>query len=347
MIKVLVVDDSHFFRNRISDSLNSDPVIEVIGEAGDGQEAVVKAGELRPDVITMDIEMPNMDGIAAVKKIMETHPVPILMFSSLTREGADATFKALDAGAADFLTKDFKTISFQRDVTIEQLCERVRALGMPRRVSLTEETTAAGRRPHIKSAADRPSKKKFGLAVIGASTGGPVALEQLLKRLPSTFAMPVLLVQHMPSTFTLAFAERLDRLCAVEIKEAEHGDRLEAGRVYIAPGGKQTYVRKNGSGACIEIGEAPSQVTYRPCVDITFNSVANSVRQKVLAIVLTGMGSDGCAGASLLKQKGATIWAQDEASCVVYGMPMAIAKANLADSILPLDEIGQRLACLN
>ena len=341
MIKVLVVDDSHFFRKRISECLNSDADIEVIGEAVDGRDAINKTKELKPDVVTMDIEMPNMDGIKAVKKIMEECPVPILMFSSLTKEGATATLDALNAGAVDFLTKEFKTISFNKDVAIEQLCERVRALAM----SSPSLLPVRGRTIDVNTS--RLSAKDFSLAVIGASTGGPMALEKVLLQLPKSFHIPVVLIQHMPATFTLAFAERLDRVCSIKIKLAVHGERLNAGTVYVAPGGKQTYVRRNGKGAYLEIGEAPTQVIYKPCVDITFNSIANTFNDKVLAIVLTGMGSDGCAGAGFLKQKGATVWVQDEETCVVYGMPMAIVKANLADSVLPLDVIGQKLARIN
>jgi len=344
MIRVLVVDDSHFFRKRITECLNSDPAIKVIGTAMDGFEAIAKARELNPDVITMDIEMPNLDGIEAVKKIMELKPVPILMFSSLTREGADVTLDALNAGAADFLTKEFKTISFQQDVAIEQLCDKVRALGMPRRSSDIVRQETESRNEVDKTLPGALASMRYGLAVIGASTGGPVALEKVLRGLPAEFPIPLIVVQHMPGTFTGAFADRLDKLCAVSVKEAEHGEALAAGTVYVAPGGRQTYLRKNGAGHYLEIGEAPPQVTYKPCVDITFNSIASSYNRRVLAIVMTGMGSDGCAGASILKQKGATIWAQDETTCVVYGMPLAVVKANLADKVFPLDVIGQKLA---
>lgn len=347
MIKALVVDDSHFFRRRIIECLNLDPEIEVIGEACDGHQAIEQAEKLKPDVITMDIEMPNMDGIKAVKNIMEKCPVPILMFSSLTKEGATATLAALDAGAADFLLKEFKTLSFDKDVAIGQLCERVKALASKNQSTTTSKSKVSHRRNEAAlDAQDKLLTKDIGLAVIGASTGGPAALENVLKKLPASYFLPVILIQHMPATFTQAFADRLNTLCAVTIKEAEHGDVLKAGTVYVAPGGKQTYVRKNGRDVYLEIGEAPPEVTYKPCIDITFNSIANSFNKKVLAIVMTGMGSDGCAGASFLKQKGAIIWSQDEASSIVYGMPMAVAKANLADRILGLEDIGRKLASL-
>ena len=348
MIKVLVVDDSGFFRERIKQGLSADSEIEVIGEAVDGQDALEKVQALKPDVVTMDIEMPVMDGITAVKKIMAISPLPILMFSSLTKQGASATLEALNAGASDFLTKDFGERLADKNEAIARLCERVRALGMRKR-PLSAPSLLQGRQQAASSTTNNKQRmiKDYKLAVIGASTGGPAALENILTKLPASCSIPIILVQHMPAAFTQAFADRLDRLCNVKVREAADGDELKAGTVYIAPGGRQTYVRGRGQANYLDIGDAPPQFHYKPSVDITFNSVANKFRGKILAIVMTGMGSDGCVGAQQLKQKGATVWAQDEASSVVYGMPMAVINAKLADNVLSVDEIGRKLASFN
>lgn len=340
MIKVLIVDDSSFFRRRISEFLSSDPNIEVVGQAVDGLDAIEKTKELNPDVITMDIEMPRLDGISAVKKIRETKSTPILMFSSLTMEGAKATFEALDAGASDFLPKKFEEIASERSEAIEKLCDCVKSLA---RAPSTSGAAKIKIPASIRSA-NSASSKGYQLAVIGASTGGPIAIEKVLKQLPANYSLPVLLIQHMPGSFTGAFAERLDKLCAINVKEAEDGDELKPGTAYIAPGGRQMRLKKNGRGSVLSIGDEPVVTTYKPSVDITFNSIAEAYRGRVLAIVLTGMGSDGCDGAKLLREKGATVWAQDEASCVVYGMPMAVVRENLADKVMSVDEIGMSLA---
>ncbi len=340
MVKVLVVDDSSFFRRRITDFLSSDPNIEVIAQAVDGLDAVEKTNQLNPDVITMDIEMPRLDGISAVKKIRETKSTPILMFSSLTHDGAKATFSALDAGASDFLPKKFEEIATEKSDVIKTLCDRVKSLARKK----SDIGTAKIKIPESLKRTSLASSKGYQLAVIGASTGGPVAVEKVLKTLPANYSLPILLIQHMPASFTGAFAERLDKICAISVKEAEDGDQLQAATAYIAPGGRQMCLKKNGRGNIISIEDEPAATTYKPSVDITFNSIAEAYRGRVLAIVLTGMGSDGCNGARMLREKGATVWAQDEASCVVYGMPMAVVKENLADKVMSVDDIGMSLA---
>lgn len=335
------MDDSSFFRRRITEFLSTDNTIEVVGQAVDGLDAIKKAEELNPDVITMDIEMPNMDGISAVKKIRETHSTPILMFSSLTHAGAKATFEALSAGASDFLPKKFEEISNSHADVIKKLCDCIHSLAR-KNVRLPE--AAKIKIPESLRVSTSASSKGYQLAVIGASTGGPIAIEKVLKKLPTGYGLPILLIQHMPASFTGAFAERLNKICAVEVKEAQDGDQLKAGTAYIAPGGKQMQLKKHGRANIIRINDGPVSSAYKPSVDITFNSIAEDYRGRVLAIVMTGMGSDGCIGARLLREKGATVWAQDEASCVVYGMPMAIVKEKLADKIMSVDEIGMSLA---
>lgn len=359
-IRVLVVDDSSFFRRRVSEILTSDKGVEVIDTAMNGKEAVQKAKELRPDVITMDIEMPVMDGISAVREIMLANPTPILMFSSLTHDGAKATLDALDAGALDFLPKRFEDIAKDRNDAVATLLTRVKTLANRRGLSLIKarQLRSASSAPTIakpEPAPTRPVSERhdapaprrrrsmpYKLLAIGCSTGGPVALQQILTRLPGNFPLPIVLIQHMPGTFTSAFAQRLNGLCQITVKEAENGDRLLPGSAYLAPGGKQMLVEGSGSAMRLKVTEGPESLVYKPSVDITFASAAK-VTGDVLAVILTGMGADGRDGSRLLKAQGATLFAQDEASCVVYGMPQAVTAAGLTDESISLDRIAGRI----
>jgi two-component system chemotaxis response regulator CheB len=346
-VRVLVVDDSGFFRRRISEILGSDQKIQVIGTAADGMEAISKVAELRPDVVTMDIEMPVLDGISAVRRIMATHPTPILMFSSLTHEGAQATLDALDAGAVDYLPKRLEDLSSDQSEARRILCARVRAIGARGLVSRTPKgkpapASQADAAPRARTAF--PPKGSIKLVIIGTSTGGPAALQQVLTKLPKDYPVPLLLVQHMPASFTPAFAQRLDQLCAIHVKEAADGDVLTPGTALLAPGGRQMVLEDRRGTVSVRITDSEPGQNYRPCVDITFNSVAKVYPGKTLALVLTGMGADGREGARALKQGGSTIWAQDEATSIVYGMPMAVVEAGLADMVLPLPDIGPGLA---
>ena len=375
VVKVLVVDDSGFFRRRVSEILSADPTIQVIGTATNGKEAIDQALALKPDVITMDYEMPMMDGITAVRHIMQRCPTPVLMFSSLTHEGARVTLDALDAGAVDFLPKNFEDISRNPEKVKQMLCEKVHSISRSNRrmssysapVPAAAPTPTPAPRPGLGGfvapaaaaapvrttpiassggpvptpAAAAPKRKAYKLVAIGTSTGGPVALQRVLTQLPGNFPAPIVLVQHMPAAFTKAFAERLDKLCRISVKEAEDGDILRPGLALLAPGGKQMMI--DGRGA-VRILPGDERLNYKPCVDITFGSAAKSFGDKVLAVVLTGMGADGREGARMLKQGGSQVWAQDEASCVIYGMPMAIIKAGLADAVYSLDDIGRHLA---
>lgn len=364
-VKVLVVDDSGFFRRRVSEILSADTNIQVVGTATNGREAIDQALTLKPDVITMDYEMPMMDGITAVRHIMQRCPTPVLMFSSLTHEGARVTLDALDAGAVDFLPKNFEDISRNPEKVKQLLCEKVHSIARSNRryssytppppapapgssgpSSLSRPAAAPAPAPASSSAGSSssgpaPKRKSYRLVAIGTSTGGPVALQRVLTQLPANFPAPLVLIQHMPAAFTKAFAERLDKLCRISVKEAEDGDQLRPGLALLAPGGKQMMVDPRGT---VRILPGDERLNYKPCVDITFGSAAKAFNDKVLAVVLTGMGADGREGARLLKQSGSQVWAQDEASCVIYGMPMAIVKANLADAIYGLDDIGRHIA---
>lgn len=400
-VKVLIVDDSGFFRHRISDLLSGDSRIEVVGTAQNGREAVEQAKKLRPDLITMDVEMPQMNGIEAVRVIMRESPTNILMLSSLTHEGAQVTLQALEAGALDYLSKDMRAWMEHSASLEKQLCDKVVELGRSRHARLrstfaanpasdtssksmvfrpenktprhtrppatetratnvarafhgdnrttTSSTNVAPSSNALKSAT--PAVRSFGkktvpdckVVVIGSSTGGPAALQQILTQLPANFPHPILLVQHMPKTFTSVFATRLDQQCKISVKEAEDGDRLLPGRALLAPGGHQMIVDPRGNDK-VRIMPGDERLTYKPSVDVTYASVAKSFGKKVLAIILTGMGADGCDGARLLRQQGATIWAQNKESCTIYGMPQAVVNAGLADEILDLNEFGPILS---
>ena len=499
-IRVLIVDDSRFFRKRLAEMIASDPELELAGEAENGRDAVLRVRELKPDLVTMDVEMPVMNGIEAVREIMKVCPTPVLMFSSLTEQGAKATLDALEAGAMDFMPKCFDDILKNKKESVEALIGRMRELGRakgsmhrfrphahtsqahasfsghssvrtePRSASLasglspsstqglgaraslrtttslrentllrdkasigadsrtttftkngleatsrtsslasrlnritssatsqtlgaeglalantTKDTTSISERmvairtrlhsPNKTSArgasaltsnlkesfkenAKESSKetvndkaptslaynRKFAAIFIGSSTGGPLALQTVLTALPADLPVPVVVVQHMPGSFTGPFAERLDELCALKVTEAKDGDQLVAGHVYVAPGGMQMLVESSiGNKATLKIVPSPAGINYKPCVDITFGSAAQAYRGRVLASVLTGMGADGRNGSSLLRAQGATILAQNEETCVIYGMPKAVVEAGLADYVLPIDEIAPQM----
>ncbi|WJG08391.1 chemotaxis response regulator protein-glutamate methylesterase [Aliiglaciecola sp. LCG003] len=368
--RVLVVDDSSFFSRRVKDYLNQDAFLEVVGVARNGEEAIKLNAEMKPDVITMDVEMPVMDGITAVKRIMATKPVPILMFSSLTHDGAQATLDALEAGALDFLPKKFEDIASNRKESIDLLQSRVRALASKGKVvarrtlssASSPGTTAktqifmratsssvapsSANSPSAGVAANlRSSGKRYAALAIGTSTGGPVALQKVLTSLPQSFPYPILLVQHMPGSFTKAFAERLNEHCAIKVKEAEAGDLLQAGSAYLAPGGKQMLIEGTARNARIRLSDGldNDHLLFKPSVDVTFTSLSEVFAGDVLGIILTGMGSDGKEGSRALKTKGATIWAQDEDTSVVYGMPQAVTVANIASRNLPIGEIAKSI----
>ncbi|GGY63797.1 protein-glutamate methylesterase/protein-glutamine glutaminase [Marinobacter zhanjiangensis] len=373
-VSVLVVDDSGFFRKRLTEILNASANIRVVGAASNGKEGVELAEKLRPDVITMDYEMPVMNGITAVKEIMKRCPAPVLMFSSLTYEGARVTLDALEAGAVDFLPKNFEDIA--RDGSELQRILRERILDVARSspraghggaapaadhhpAPATPERQPSPRdtRPHQpqsrqpqtqspappRSARRRTAARHYEVVGIGTSTGGPIALQKVLVDLPASFPAPLVLVQHMPGSFTPAFAERLNKLCRIEVRQAQDGDMLRRGVALLAPGGKQMMVENRGGQGRIRILPGDDRLNYKPSVDVTFGSLARSFPGKTLGVILTGMGADGKEGCRLMKQSGSVIWSQDEKTSVIYGMPMAVARAGLSDEVLPLDEVGPRL----
>lgn len=360
-VRVLVVDDSSFYRRRVIQALKGHDDIEVVGEAGNGKEAVEMVRRLNPDVVTMDVNMPLMDGITAVRNIMSVHPTPILMFSSVTTEGARATLDALDAGAVDFIPKHLEEMHSDRSEALSQLCRRVHTLGSRRHRMAGMRTeapvaTGAARGPRT-GIQDQTLHHAVGtdhvhafhdvrLIIIGTSTGGPVAVQRLLSQLPEHYPFPILIVQHMPGPFTKAFAERLDKICQSTVKEAQDGDQLRPGTVLVAPGGKQTTLKCRGASICVEVKESTPADIYKPSVDVTFISAAKALPGKVLGVVLTGMGADGKEGAGLLKAGDSHIWAQDEHSSVIFGMPKAVIDAGYADQVMSLNHLGAALAGL-
>jgi two-component system chemotaxis response regulator CheB len=360
-IRILVVDDSPFMRKSLQKMLEEAPDLRVVATARDGIDALEKIQEHKPDIVTLDIEMPRMDGLTCLKKIMADHPMPVLMVSSLTQEGAQATLDALSLGALDFIPKESGFASMSILQIQHDLQEKVRRLATsPRFHKVSPASTSPTHAPAapvpVRPAASAkppapppPAGSGLGtspqaeLLVIGSSTGGPKALQDVLPTLPAALPVPCLIVQHMPSTFTKPFADRLDGLCQVHVKEAEQGEPLKAGTVYIAPGGIHMTYGARGPKGCIELSPEPVSSLHRPSVDVLFLSVSELFRGQVLAGILTGMGSDGAKGMEQLKRKGAHTLAEAEESCVVYGMPRAAVERGCVDVVAPLADIPGHL----
>jgi len=358
-IRVLIVDDSRFICKRISEILEEDSDFKVVGIASNGKQALLMAAQLEPDVITMDIEMPVMDGISAVKVIMAECPTAILMFSAATHAGAQATLDALSAGAIDFLPKKLDEIDGNREIAKRILRSRVRIVALQaKRVKIKPSAdisklinSKALKSQRLVEPHQRKSYRiiprninsdngKVDLLVVVASTGGPVAIQTVLTQLSGHCSFPILIVQHMPHNFTHSFSERLNQLCEIKVKEAVDGDLLKPGEALLAPGGMQMKVCQGRGNNAVKIEKKQQGEIYSPSADVTLSSVAQVSSNHVLTVVLTGMGSDGKEGAVALKQKGFTVWAQNEASCTIYGMPKAIVDANLADKVYSLNEIA-------
>ncbi|MDQ1289695.1 MAG: two-component system, chemotaxis family, protein-glutamate methylesterase/glutaminase [Actinomycetota bacterium] len=347
-IRVLIVDDSSVIRRVVTEALASDSQIEVVGTAINGRAAVQQVNRLKPDAVSMDIEMPEMNGIEAVRQIRRLQPrLPIVMFSTLTERGASATLDALAAGASDYVTKPSNTGSFEQSKASirEQLIPKLKALTGTRRVAggATARTI-----PPPRPIANRPSRRTTGYQalVIGCSTGGPDALAQVLPKLPGDLPVPVLVVQHMPPLFTRLLAQRLDTTCRLRVREGVEGDVVQQGRIIIAPGGKHLTVRRQGASVQVRLTEEPPENFCRPAVDVLFRSASGVYGNRLLAVVLTGMGKDGEKGSTTIRSAGGEVVVQDEATSVVWGMPGAVAMAGQADKVLPLARIGQEIAAM-
>ncbi len=344
-IRILIVDDSAFMRKSLSIILSSDPSIEIAGTARDGMEGVELAKRLRPDLITLDIEMPRMDGLAALKIIMKECPAPVIMVSSLTTQGAEATLKALELGALDFISKEMSFVSVNISKIKEDLIYKVKTIARSSalRKRLQKPLTTV-QSPDIRARIKTGTIPKFGCraVVLGVSTGGPLSLQKVIPVLSEQLRVPIFIVQHMPPKFTKSLAERLNSMSNVKVKEAEDMEDIEGGTVYIAPGGFHLNARSAGLGKNkIVITPEPAATLHRPSVDVMVRSVIQLYGKFVLGVIMTGMGKDGMEGIKDLKELGGYSVAQDEESCVVYGMPKAIVDAGLADVIAPLEKIGE------
>ena len=341
-VRVLIVDDSAVVRQTLMSILSSDPEIEVIGTAGDPFVAAERIAEQVPDVITLDIEMPRMDGLTFLKKIMSQHPIPVVICSSLADEGALSTLKALEYGAVDIITKPkLGTRQFLED-SRTLLCESVKAAAAARLRPLRAmhmvepKLTADAVLAPATRAMDETTEK---VIVVGASTGGTEALKTLLEAMPAD-SPGIGIVQHMPELFTRAFAKRLDGLCAISVKEAETNDTVIRGRALIAPGNHHMLLKRSGARYFVEIKEGPLVCRHRPSVDVLFRSAARYAGQNAVGVIMTGMGDDGARGMLEMKQAGAFTIAQDEATCVVFGMPKEAIKLNGVSKVLPLESIA-------
>lgn len=342
-IKALVVDDSILIRQVITHMLEEDPEIVIVGTASNGVEALDKVADLKPDVITLDIEMPKMNGLECLAKLMESNPLPVIMVSHLTVEGAEPTLKALELGAVDFVAKPSSDPS-SLTIIQHELLLKIKIAGTIQRSRLKTISI----KQNIVTNEDivfENIKTDLELMVIGSSTGGPRALNQLLPRFPKNFPLGIVVAQHMPKDFTMIFAKRLNEICNLEVKEARTGDVIEPGRILIAPAGFQTKVVRKNDMLSLEIFEQPN-LLFKPSVDLLFKSVAMICGGKTLSIILTGMGNDGAAGMRELHGLGARTIAESEDSCVVFGMPKAAIEAGAAEYVETLPNIFNRVVTI-
>ncbi|HEY4978058.1 MAG TPA: chemotaxis response regulator protein-glutamate methylesterase [Candidatus Acidoferrum sp.] len=340
-VRVLVVDDSALMRKLIPLILERDPDVEVVGTAMDGAFALRKIAELRPDVVTLDLEMPRMDGIETLRMIMRSAPLPVIVFSTHSKEGAYSTFKALALGAIDFVAKPKDAAGGHLETVAAQLIEKIKVAkraGGPRLIPRAEIEWPIHQKKRARAAV-QPNR----VIAIGISTGGPNALQYLLSQIPAEFPATFVVVQHMPEGFTEMFARRLDECCAMDVQEARSGDLLVAGRVLICPGNRHMMVRRMPRGEMVILSDGPPINGHRPSVDVLFHSVAQEFGLTSVGILMTGMGEDGAEGLGAIKSTGGVTIAQSEETCVVPGMPRAAINKGFASKIIPLDGLSQFL----
>ncbi|MFD2638293.1 protein-glutamate methylesterase/protein-glutamine glutaminase [Piscibacillus salipiscarius] len=335
-IRVLVVDDSAFMRKMITDMIQTSKGMSVVDTARNGQQALDKIRSLKPDVVTLDVEMPVLDGLSVLREIMNTEPIPVIMLSSLTQHGADATIKSMELGAVDFVSKPSGSISLDIDNVKEELINKIH---MAYQANLQKKPA------HYQVKNTKQFLYHRNLIAIGVSTGGPKALQILLNQLPQELASPVIVIQHMPASFTKSLARRLNQLSSLTVKEADHGEILKQGTVYIAPGGKQLTVKKVGQTLVINIDLSPTGIKHTPSVDYTYHSLSKLSDFNLINVILTGMGSDGTNGLKQIKQSQPShyIIAESEETSVIYGMPKSAIENVGADAVLPINKIGEAL----
>jgi two-component system chemotaxis response regulator CheB len=346
-IKVLIVDDSAFMRKSLSIMIESDPNIEVVGVGKDGEDGFRLAKELKPDIITLDVEMPRMDGLTALKLIMKEAPTAVIMVSSITTDGADATIKAFEYGAIDFISKEQSFVSVSITKIKEELIRKIKSIVYQRWSRANSFRGSILNREKNESVAPKPSgvlpKMGYTAVALGISTGGPISLQKVIPFLSDRMNVPMFIVQHMPPKFTKSLADRLNGMSKVEVKEAEHGETVRKNVVYIAPGGRHIHFKSVGGNVQIVLRDDPEKTLHRPSVDNMIQSAAKIYGKKLLTVIMTGMGKDGLEGIKEVKALGGKCIAQDEHSCVVYGMPKAVVDNGLADVIEPLDKIANKI----
>ena len=361
-LRVLVVDDSAFMRKMVSEILARDPGLCVVGQARNGADALVKMDALAPDVITLDVEMPVLDGFGALTEIMRRRPTPVLMLSSLTQTGADATLRCLELGAVDFVGKPSGSISLDIEKIAPEMIAKVKAAAGANPSRLTSSPPSPVREGRLRACETAPASSfspsligkggepqragrglshKIAVLLIGASTGGPRALQTVIPALPADLGVPIVIVQHMPVGFTASLARRLEQTSSFDVREAAPGDRLEPGRILVAPGGKHLQF---DAGGAAQLTDEPPVHGVRPSVDVTLASLAQRHGPHMMAVLLTGMGKDGARGLKTVLERGGQTLAEDETTCVVYGMPKAAAEIGGVGSLLPLPEIAPAIA---
>jgi two-component system chemotaxis response regulator CheB len=349
LIKVIIIDDSAFMRKSLTLMLESDQEIRVIATARDGKDGIEKISKLKPDIVTLDIEMPGMDGLTALKIIMEQMPVPVLMVSSLTTESAQSTMQAFDLGAVDFISKDLASISTNIKNIKDELIDKIKQIARSRLIQTRFRMrrlvqSSRERKNQIRTAPKPISFERiamdFQAVVIGISTGGPEVLHKIIPKIPKQFPIGMAIVQHMPPHFTKSLAERLNSISRVYVKEAEHGEFMEPGKVLIAPGGRQMRFCNDGASIKTVVSDDPFNALYKPSADIMMKSAVETFEGPLLGVIMTGMGKDGVDGLRCLKSKGGYVIAQDEESCIVYGMPQAALEEGVVDSMITLEKIS-------
>ena len=347
-IRVLIVDDSVVIRRILTDELSKDPDIEVVGTAATGKIALSKIVQTPPDVVTMDIEMPEMDGLTAVSEIRKTHTtLPIIMFSTLSQRAAKETLEALSRGANDYVTKPANVGSMAEAMkrVREELIPKIKTLARPQRASSCAAVPTSPKSPSSPTTISGAPKKSFQVDIlaIGVSTGGPNALAEVMPHIPKDCPVPIVIVQHMPPIFTKCLAERLSLKSQIPVHEGQPGDVLQPGHAWIAPGDFHMVVQRQGTKIVLATNQDPPENSCRPAVDVMFRSVAKVYGHAVLAVVLTGMGQDGMRGAEVIREAGGYVMAQDQATSVVWGMPGAVVQAGLAHSVLPLPQVSSEI----